>query len=80
MVAKRISLEEYSSRLTAECNKVYDLINVAKAKGFDPKTEIEIPQAIDLAERTQKLLKFFGNVILLLKSGNLLFLTTVTVS
>jgi DNA polymerase II large subunit len=58
MVAKRISLEEYSSRLTAECNKVYDLINAAKAKGFDPKTEIEIPQAIDLAERTQKLLKF----------------------
>ena len=58
MVAKRISLEEYSSRLTAECNKVYDLINVAKAQGFDPKTEIEIPQAIDLAERTQKLLKF----------------------
>ena len=58
MVAQRISLEEYSNRLTTECNHVYDIVKVAKSRGFDPKMEIEIPQAIDLSERVQKLLKF----------------------
>ena len=58
MVAKRISLEDYSSRLTTECNRVYDIVKVAKSRGLDPKLDIEIPQAIDLSERTQKLLKF----------------------
>jgi len=58
MVAGRISLEEYTNRLTTECNRVYDLISIAKSRGHDPKLEIEIPQAIDLSERTQKLLKF----------------------
>ena len=58
MVAKRISLEDYSNRLTTECNRVYDIVKVAKSRGLDPKLDIEIPQAIDLSERTQKLLKF----------------------
>ena len=58
MVAKRISLEDYSNRLTTECNRVYDIVKVAKSRGLDPKLDVEIPQAIDLSERTQKLLKF----------------------
>ncbi len=58
MVAERISLAEYSNRLTTECNRVYDIVSIAKSRGHDPKLEIEIPQAIDLSERTQKLLKF----------------------
>ena len=47
MVAKRISLEDYSSRLTTECNRVYDIVKVAKSRGLDPKLDVEIPQAID---------------------------------
>ena len=58
MVAQRISLQEYSNRLTTECNRVYDIVKIAKSRGFDPKMEIEIPQAVDLSERVQKLLKF----------------------
>ena len=57
MVAQRISLQEYSNRLTTECNRVYDIVKIAKSRGFDPKMEIEIPQAVDLSERVQKLLK-----------------------
>ena len=58
MVAERISLEEYNNRLTTECNRVYEMVSIAKSRGYDPKLEIEIPQAIDLSERVQKLLKF----------------------
>ena len=58
MVAERISLEEYNNRLTTECNRVYEMVSIAKSRGFDPKLVIEIPQAIDLSERVQKLLKF----------------------
>ena len=57
-LAKRIPESEYRQRLTDECHRVYSLINKAKAQGYDPKLEIEIPMASDLAERTQKLLKF----------------------
>ena len=57
-LAKRIPESEYRQRLTDECHRVYGIVNEAKAKGHDPKLEIEIPMASDLAERTQKLLKF----------------------
>ena len=57
-LAKRIPESEYRQNLTDECHRVYGIINQAKAKGHDPKLEIEIPMASDLAERTQKLLKF----------------------
>ena len=57
-LAKRIPESEYRQRLTDECHRVYGIINQAKAQGYDPKLEVEIPMASDLAERTQKLLKF----------------------
>jgi len=58
MVAKRISEEEYRQKLHEGCYQAYEIVNQAKAQGYDPKLEIEIPMASDLAERTQKLLKF----------------------
>lgn len=58
MVAKRISEEDYLQKLHKACYQAYGIVNEAKAKGFDPQLEIEIPMASDLAERTQKLLKF----------------------
>ena len=57
-LAKRIPESDYRQRLTDECHRVYGIINQAKAQGYDPKLEVEIPMASDLAERTQKLLKF----------------------
>ena len=57
-VAQRIPESEYRQQLTDECHRVYDMVNKAKAQGYDPKLEIEIPMASDLAERTQKLLSF----------------------
>ena len=52
---------EYISFLKQQCDAEYEIAKVAKvarSKGFDPKNYIEIPQAEDLADRTQKLLDF----------------------
>ena len=48
----------YIENLQKECNIIYDIANEARSKGLDPKIEVEIPQAHDLADRTQKLLSF----------------------
>jgi DNA polymerase II large subunit len=48
----------YLKHLQEECNSVYEVAQLARSKGFDPKNFVEIPQAHDLADRTQKLLKF----------------------
>lgn len=50
--------ESYVSKLKADCNAVYEIAGEARSKGFDPKLTVEIPQAHDLADRTQKLLEF----------------------
>ena len=50
--------KEYIVNLQKECDSVYDIANQARAKGLDPKNCVEIPQAHDLADRTQKLLAF----------------------
>ena len=50
--------EEYIDFLQNECNSVYEVAQSARSKGHDPKNFVEIPQAHDLADRTQKLLKF----------------------
>ncbi len=49
---------EYISFLKEKCNEEYEIANSARAKGIDPKNFVEIPQAADLADRTQKLLDF----------------------
>ncbi len=49
---------EYISFLKQQCDAEYEIAKVARSKGFDPKNYVEIPQAEDLADRTQKLLDF----------------------
>ncbi len=52
------SYEEYLKRLHSEANHAYEIAQVARSKGHDPKNHVEIPKAKDLADRTQKLLDF----------------------
>ncbi len=49
---------EYINRLKTDCDRVYEIAEMARSKGFDPKLNVEIPQAFDLADRCQKLLEF----------------------
>ena len=49
---------EYLTNLKILCNKEYELATKIRERGFDPKNYVEIPQAEDLADRTQKLLTF----------------------
>ena len=49
---------QYISTLQKQCDEVYSIAESARAKGFDPTLGVEIPQAHDLADRTQKLLDF----------------------
>ena len=50
--------DKYIKHLQTECDLVYEVAQEARGKGYDPKNFVEIPQAHDLADRTQKLLKF----------------------
>jgi len=52
------SYEEYLKRLHSEANHAYEIAQIARSKGHDPKNHVEIPKANDLADRTQKLLDF----------------------
>ena len=52
------SHKEYVKRLKADCDAAYEIAEAARQKGFDPKINVEIPQAFDLADRCQKLLDF----------------------
>ena len=49
---------EYLINLKILCDKEYELATKIRERGFDPKNYVEIPQAEDLADRTQKLLTF----------------------
>ncbi|MDR2967024.1 MAG: DNA polymerase II large subunit [Methanobacteriaceae archaeon] len=46
---------DYFERLEEETKHLYDIANEARSKGFDAKTETEIPLAKDLAERVEGL-------------------------
>lgn len=50
--------DEYISRLNADADAAYLIADAARAKGYDPRITVEIPQAFDLADRCQKLLEF----------------------
>jgi DNA polymerase II large subunit len=52
------SHEEYLNLLLEQCNQEYAIATDARAQGQDPRIEVEIPQAHDLAQRTQQLLDF----------------------
>ena len=49
-------IETYQSTLDQQCEEIYQLAGEARSKGFDLKDEVEIPRAVDLADRAEKLL------------------------
>ena len=53
-----IDYDIYFDALQSETDDVYELVNRCRAQGLDPELSCEIPQASDLADRTQKLLDF----------------------
>ena len=50
------SMEGYFSSLQLEVDECYEVARRARSKGMDPETDVEIPQASDLAARVEKLL------------------------
>ncbi|MDE0707559.1 MAG: hypothetical protein OSB33_01280 [Candidatus Poseidoniales archaeon] len=50
-------MANYQSYLDEKCEEIYQLAGKARSKGFDLKDEVEIPRAIDLADRAEKLLE-----------------------
>ena len=51
-----IDYEPYYQSLKEDTDELYDLVNVCRSQGHDPELVCEIPQANDLADRTQQLL------------------------
>ncbi|HDP97213.1 MAG TPA: DNA polymerase II large subunit [Euryarchaeota archaeon] len=49
-------MRQYFDALREETDRCYSVARAARAKGLDPVTEVEIPQAEDLASRVEKLL------------------------
>ena len=49
-------IDDYQSNLDEQCEALYKLANEARSKGFDLSNSVEIPRAIDLADRAEKLL------------------------
>ncbi|MEM3364920.1 MAG: DNA polymerase II large subunit [Candidatus Methanomethyliaceae archaeon] len=52
--------EKYFIELKAHIDKLYDIANVARGKGFDPKPFVEIYKAQDLAARVEGLIGIEG--------------------
>lgn len=52
--------EEYFQTLDARLNDAMEIASEARSRGLDPSTSIEIPTAIDLAERVEKLIGIEG--------------------
>ncbi|MHA2207163.1 MAG: hypothetical protein ACXABZ_12065, partial [Candidatus Thorarchaeota archaeon] len=48
-----ISYELYFSTLNEEIKKIYKIAEMARKKGFDPSTIVEIPPAHDVAGRVE---------------------------
>ena len=49
------SMQEYFTQLQKELKVCYDVAKKARKKGLDPNTNVEIPQAMDLAARVEQL-------------------------
>ena len=49
-------MRQYFAKLSAMKDECYEIAGKARAEGFDPFTEVEVPQAEDLASRVEKLL------------------------
>jgi len=55
-VACSESMEEYFSELQKHVDLCYSVARQARQRGYDPETDVEVPQATDLAARVEKLL------------------------
>ena len=51
-----MNTREYFENLDREIKKVYDVANLARAKGFDPVDKVEIPLAKTMAEKCVELI------------------------
>ncbi|MFH1456482.1 MAG: DNA polymerase II large subunit [archaeon] len=49
-------IEKYMQNITDKVLKVYDIVNKAKSRGFDPDKEIQVPLAKNMAERVEGLI------------------------
>lgn len=54
-VAVSKTMQTYFSDLQREIDACYAIAKQARNKGLDPSTEVEIPQALDLAQRVEEL-------------------------
>jgi len=50
-VKLRPETKEYFENLKKEVDLVYEIANLARAKGYDPVDEVEIPLAMNMAEK-----------------------------
>jgi len=57
-------IEKYFKDINEEVVQVYDIVNKAKAKGFDPDDKIKIPLAKNMAERVEGLVSTYAPEIL----------------
>lgn len=60
-------INEYFKNIDEYLEKAYSIAKEAKAKGFDPKDEIEMPLAKEISERVEGLVSVFAPQVL--KSG-----------
>ena len=54
-IAVSKEMHSYFENLQNNVDNCYNLANIARKKGLDPEFEIEIPQALDIASRVEKL-------------------------
>ncbi|MCL1811312.1 MAG: DNA polymerase II large subunit [Methanomassiliicoccaceae archaeon] len=59
-IAASDEIKEYFKSLSKQNDECYRIAETARAKGKDPETFVEIPQAEDLASRVEKLLKDYN--------------------
>ncbi|MFC7205033.1 DNA polymerase II large subunit [Haloferax namakaokahaiae] len=52
--------ERYFARIESRLDEAFDLARAAKAQGHDPKTDVEIPVAKDMADRVENILGIDG--------------------
>jgi DNA polymerase II large subunit len=60
MVERSVEMEEYIGSLQEQLQSALDVARKARAAGIDPRTEVEIPVASDLADRVEALLGIAG--------------------
>jgi DNA polymerase II large subunit len=52
--------ERYFERIESHLDEAFDRAEAAKDRGYDPKTEVEIPVAVDMADRVENILGIEG--------------------